>query len=65
LRHLPDGSCLSCLDGPDVRIIEAEITMTGADGSRIADSYRLITTLADHRAAGTLIRLYHERRGAT
>jgi hypothetical protein len=24
--------------------------MTGADGTHIADSYRLITTLADHRA---------------
>ena len=37
--------------------------MTGADGSRIADSYRLITTLTDHRAfpAGALVRLYHER----
>ena len=63
LRHLPDGSYLSCLDGLDVRIIEASVVMTGADGSRIADSYRLITTLADHRAypAETLIRLYHER----
>ena len=63
LRHLPDGSYLSCLDGLDVRIIEAEVAVTGADGSRIAGSYRLITTLADHRAypAGTLIRLYHER----
>ena len=50
LRHLPDGSYLSCLDGLDVRIIEASVVMTGADGSRIADSYRLITTLADHRA---------------
>jgi hypothetical protein len=46
-----------------VRIIEAEVAMTGADGSRIADSYRLITTLADHRAypADALVRLYHER----
>jgi len=37
--------------------------MTGADGSRIADSYRLITTLLDHRRypADALIRLYHER----
>ncbi len=63
LAHLPDGSYLSRLDGLDVRIIEAEVTMTGADGSRIADSYRLITTLADHRAypAGALVRLYHER----
>jgi Insertion element 4 transposase N-terminal/Transposase DDE domain len=63
LAHLPDGSYLSCLDGLDVRIIEASVVMTGADGSRIADSYRLITTLADHRAypADVLIRLYHER----
>ena len=63
LRHLPDGSYLSCLDGLYVRIIEAEVAVTGADGTRIADSYRLITTLADHRAypADALIRLYHER----
>ena len=46
-----------------MRIIEADIAMTGADGTRIADSYRLITTLTDHRAfpADALIRLYHER----
>src|SRR5580658_8339490 len=64
LAHLPDGSYLSRLDGgPDVRIIEASVAMTGADGSRIADSYRLITTLTDHRAypADALVRLYHER----
>jgi hypothetical protein len=50
LGHLPDGSYLSRLDGLDVRIVEAEIAMTGADGTRIADSYRLITTLTDHNA---------------
>jgi hypothetical protein len=63
LQHLPDGSYLSRLDGLDVRIIEAEIAMTGSDGTRIADSYRLITTLTDHRAypADALVRLYHER----
>ena len=49
LGHLPDGSYLSHLDGLKVRIIEASVTMTGADGSRIRDSYRLITTLMDHR----------------
>jgi hypothetical protein len=64
LQHLPDGSYLSCLDKLQVRIIEADVAMTGVDGSRIADSYRLITTLTDHRAfpAGDLVRLYHERR---
>jgi Insertion element 4 transposase N-terminal/Transposase DDE domain len=63
LGHLPDGSYLSCLDGLPVRIIEADLTMTGADGSRVHDRYRLITTLTDHRRypAETLVRLYHER----
>ena len=48
LGHLPDGSYLSCLDGLTVRVIEASVTMTGADGSRVRDGYRLITTLMDH-----------------
>jgi hypothetical protein len=63
LAHLPDGSYLSRLDGLDVRIIEADLAVTGADGSRLADSYRLITTLTDHRRhpAVALVRLYHER----
>jgi hypothetical protein len=62
-EHLPDGSCLSDLDGLPVRIIEADLAVTGADGSRVADSYRLITTLTDHRRypAAALVRLYHER----
>ena len=63
LKHLPDGSYLSCLDGLDVRIIEADLTMTGADGSRVHDHYRLITTLLDHDRypAAVLVQLYHER----
>ncbi len=62
-EHLPDGSYLSCLDGLTVRIIEAHVVATGADGTRIADSYRLITTLTDYRRfpAAALVRLYHER----
>lgn len=46
-----------------MRIIEADVTMTGADGSRTGDRYRLITTLTDHRRyrALALIGLYHER----
>jgi hypothetical protein len=43
LRLLPDGSCLSRRGQLDVRIIDAELAMTGADGSRIADTYRLNT----------------------
>jgi hypothetical protein len=69
LGHLPDGSYLSRLDSRDgqqsldVRIIESDVAVTGADGSRVADSYRLITTLTSHRRypADALIRLYHER----
>jgi hypothetical protein len=63
LRHLPDGSYLSHLDGLAVRIIEADLAMSGADGTRVADRYRLITTLldADRFPAPALIRLYHER----
>ncbi|WP_219417095.1 transposase [Pseudonocardia nigra] len=63
LRHLPDGSYLSNLDGLAVRIIEADLQMSGADGTAVADRYRLITTLldADRFPADALIRLYHER----
>jgi DNA-binding MarR family transcriptional regulator len=61
---LPDGSYLSRIDGLRVRIIEAALDVHGADGTRLGDSYRLITTLLDWRRypAGELIRLYHERR---
>jgi Insertion element 4 transposase N-terminal/Transposase DDE domain len=63
LSHLPDGSFLSDLNGLSVRIIDAELTVTGTDGSRVRDRYRLITTLLDHHRhpAAELVRLYHER----
>jgi hypothetical protein len=63
LAHLPDGSYLSRLDGLQVRIIEADLTVTGQDGSVVQDGYRLITTLLDHRRypAAVVIQLYHER----
>jgi hypothetical protein len=63
LAHLPDGSCLSGLDGPAVPITEAGPTITGSGGSRTGDTYRLITTLTGHRRypALALVRLYHER----
>jgi hypothetical protein len=62
-RQLPDGSYLAQLDDLPVRIIDADVTMTGTDGSRVADTYRLITTLTDDHAfpAADLVRLYHER----
>ncbi|MGH3182889.1 MAG: IS4 family transposase, partial [Streptosporangiaceae bacterium] len=60
---LPDGSYLSQVAVLQVRIIEADLDVHGADGTRIGDSYRLITTLPGWRRypAGELIRLYHER----
>ena len=63
LEHLPDGSYLSCLDGLTVRIIEADLTVTGADCSHLRERYRLITTLLDHHCfpASDLVGLYHER----
>jgi hypothetical protein len=63
LRHLSDGSYLSHLAGLHVRIIEAELTVRGSDGTTVHNHYRLITTLLDdHRfPAAELIRLYHER----
>jgi len=63
LGHLPDGSYLSDLGGLAVRIIEAMVTVTGDDGSRVRGSYRLITTLLDHRRfpAAAVVRIYHER----
>ena len=63
LGHLPDGSMLSLIGGVKVRIIEASVTVTCHDGTRYGGTYRLATTLADHRAypAEALIALYHER----
>src|SRR5690242_665927 len=63
LGHLPDGSYLSDLGRLAVRIIEASVMVTGADGSEVRGSYRLITTLMDHRRfpAAAVVRLYHER----
>jgi hypothetical protein len=62
-QQLDDGSYRSQIGGLDVRIIEADVTVTGADGSRTRDRYRLITTLADHHRypAHRLVQLYHER----
>jgi hypothetical protein len=63
LARLPDGSVLSVIGGVQVRIIEASVTVTCHDGTRYGGSYRLATTLLDHRAypAQALTCLYHER----
>jgi hypothetical protein len=63
LDVLPDGSWLAQIGGLRVRLIEAAVTVTGADGTRWGQDYRLVTTLLDHRRypANRLVRLYHER----
>ena len=63
LARLDDGTFLSRIGKLTVRIIEAEITVTCADGTRYAGRYRLATTLLNPRRylAAALIRLYHER----
>jgi hypothetical protein len=63
LRQLPDGSFLSAISGVKVRVITAAVTVTCHDGTTYGGTYRLATTLLDHRAypAGALMLLYHER----
>jgi Transposase DDE domain len=62
LARYPDGSHLSTLAGPRVRVIEAQITMATTAG-RHTGIYRLVTTLTDHRhhPGGELVELYHRR----
>lgn len=66
-RRLPDGSYLSVLTTGagliDVRVIEASVTVTYADGSTRTQQWRLISSLLDDRRypAGELIDLYHQR----
>jgi Insertion element 4 transposase N-terminal/Transposase DDE domain len=61
--RLEDGTFLSRIGALTVRIIDAEVLVTCADGTRYCGRYRLATTLPGHRRypATALIRLYHER----
>ena len=69
LRHLPDGSYLALLGYGvlpaliEARVIEAEITITLADGTTRTEQWRLITSLLDpaRHPAAELVALYHER----
>jgi hypothetical protein len=67
LKTLADSSYLSVIGGVAVRIIEAKVSVICADGSAFDGSYRLVTTLLDAQRypADRLVRLYHERWGAT
>ena len=65
LKRFSDGSYLSMIGGVQVRIVTAEVSLTCHDGTRYGDSYRIATTLLDHRGwpAEALIGLYHEAVG--
>lgn len=60
---LPDGTFLTRINGAQLRIIDARITVTTAKGMRLEGHYRLATTPTDHRRypAAELVELYHER----
>ncbi|WP_326598302.1 transposase [Streptomyces sp. NBC_01803] len=66
-RRLPDGSYLAQLNGGyrllPVRVVEAWVTVTLADGTARRVQWRLITSLLDHQRypARELVDLYHER----
>ena len=49
LARCDDGSQLSRIGALTVRVITADITVTGADGTRYVANYRLATTLTDPR----------------
>ncbi|MGI5508668.1 transposase [Streptomyces sp. CA-106131] len=63
LSRLLDGSYLSVIGTVRVRVIDAQITVTCADGTVFTGSYRLVTTLTDGRRypATALVDLYHWR----
>jgi hypothetical protein len=63
LAVLPDGSFLTRIGDLRLRVITAQISLTGADGAVVTGTYRLLTTLTDHRTdpAEDLVRLYHQR----
>jgi hypothetical protein len=63
LARLSDGSFLSRLGALPVRVIDVDVVVTLADGTRNAERYRLITSLLDARTdpAAVLVGLYHER----
>jgi hypothetical protein len=63
LCRLADGSYLSVLGDVKVGVIDAQITVTCADGTVFTGAYRLVTTLTDasRYPAATLTRLCHQR----
>ncbi|WP_331758796.1 IS4 family transposase (plasmid) [Nocardia sp. NBC_01377] len=66
IQRYPDGSYLTILATVKLRVIDAEIAVTGTGkyrAKRRVGRYRLLTTLTDHDAfpARDLVELYHQR----
>ncbi|WP_228564559.1 IS4 family transposase [Catenulispora rubra] len=63
LAVLPDGSFLTRIGDLRLRVIDAHISVTGADGTVVTGRWRLLTSLTDHRThpAKTLVEVYHQR----
>jgi len=63
LAVLPDGSFLTRIGDLRLRVIDAHISITGADGTQVSGHWRLLTSLTDHRThpAQALVQLYHQR----
>ena len=63
LTRLVDGSYLSVIGTVNVRVIDAQIAVTCADGTPFTGSYRLVTTLTNARRypVTVLVGIYHQR----
>ncbi|WP_433412157.1 IS4 family transposase [Microtetraspora malaysiensis] len=63
LALFADGSYLTMVGTLQIRVVEAQVTVTCADGTTFTGSYRLATTLTDARRypAAALVALYHQR----
>lgn len=61
-QRLADGSYLTVINGCLLRVIDARITITTDNGSRVS-SYRLVTSMIDpaQATAKALVELYHQR----
>lgn len=66
VAQCPDRSFLTVIGGAQVRVIDAEVAITGTGehrSKRHIGRYRLITTLTDHAMypAADIVELYHQR----
>src|SRR5439155_24998097 len=66
IGQCPDRTYLTVIAGVTLRVIDAEIAITGTGDhqrKRRVGRYRLITTLTDHHAfpASEIVELYHQR----